>query len=99
MQNEQLILLLTELSFGAVATFLAILLWSKTRDSAWMFIVIGTIIGYGRIVYQTLQVFGVIGDEWITIAGVSLADILFINLPLIFFIIAFIIMIIRKSMR
>ncbi len=99
MQNQQMILLLTELSFGAVATFLAILLWSRTRDTAWMFIVIGTIVGYGRTVYQTLQIFGIIREKWVVIGGIPLADILFANLPLVFFIIAFIIMIVRKSLR
>jgi len=43
MDVGEVMLISSRLAFGAVASFLAIVLWSKTRDVAWMLIVIATI--------------------------------------------------------
>ena len=93
---EEMILIITRLGIGAIATFLAIILWSKTRDTAWMFVVIGTIVNYGEIVFSTLEKFGVVRTDYIVIRGISVVKVGFANLPMLFFIIAFMIMIIRK---
>jgi hypothetical protein len=81
---------------GAVATFCAIMLWPRTRDLAWMLIIIGTIVHYGAVIFQALEVFGVarihVSDE--TISAVIRAALL--NLPFIFYSLGFIIMIRRK---
>ena len=99
MTIDQWILILSRLALGSIATFLAIMLWSKTRDSAWMFIVIGVIVSYGEIVYTTLVSFGVIQEDWVNFSGISIVQIVFANLPTIFFIIAFLIMVVRRSPR
>ena len=99
MTIDQWILILSRLALGSIATFLAIILWSKTRDSAWMFIVIGVIVSYGEIVYTTLVSFGVIQEDWVNFSGISIVQIVFANLPTVFFIIAFLIMVVRRSPR
>jgi hypothetical protein len=38
------------LVLGAFATFCAILLWSRSRDMAWTFIIIAAIVSYADIV-------------------------------------------------
>ncbi len=40
----------SHLVLGAFATFCAILLWSRTRDMAWTFVIIGAIVSYADIV-------------------------------------------------
>lgn len=99
MGAEPLITVLTRLAFGAVATFLAIVLWSRTRDTAWMFVVVATIIRYGEVVYTTLEIFGVITAPGMTVAGESLFRLILVNLPTAAVIVAFAIMISRRRLR
>ena len=59
----------THLVMGAFATFCAILLWSKTRDMAWTFLIIAAIISYADVVLSTLRGFGIIGGEMLSFQG------------------------------
>jgi hypothetical protein len=59
----------SHLVLGAFATFCAILLWSRTRDMAWTFVIIGAIVAYVNIVFATLRSFGILGEDLI---GVNL---------------------------
>jgi hypothetical protein len=99
MSPEPLITVLTRLAFGAVATFLAIILWSRTRDTAWMFVVVATIIRYGEVVYTTLEIFGVITAPGVSVAGESLFRLILVNVPTVAIIVAFAIMIARRRLR
>jgi methylmalonyl-CoA mutase cobalamin-binding subunit len=96
MATEAMVIILSRLVFGAIATFLAIVLWSRTRDVAWMLIVIGTIISYGEVLFTTLESFGMVEVAAVTVYGVSAFRVVFANLPTIFFILAFSVMIARK---
>jgi len=96
MATEAMILILSRLIFGAIATFLAIVLWSRTRDAAWMLIVIGTIVGYGEVLFTTLESFGMVSLTALNIQGVSVFELVLANLPTVFFILAFAVMIARK---
>jgi hypothetical protein len=86
----------SRLVLGAVASFFAIMLWSKTRDAAWMCMVLGTIAAYIETVYSILDLFGVTSGDTFTIGSVPVAAILLPCLRTIFFIAAFLIMVIRK---
>ena len=99
MSTDVVIMLSGRLIVTGVATFLAIVLWSRTRDAAWMFIVIGTIVGYGEVVLSALESLGVVQIEALMVGGVSLFRVLFAVLPMLFFIIAFAILIARKRIR
>lgn len=99
MGAEPLITVLSRLGLGAVATFFAIVLWSRTRDPAWMFVVVATIIRYGEVVYSTLETFGVITAPGIVVAGESVFRLVLVNLPTVSIIVAFIIMIARRRLR
>jgi hypothetical protein len=98
MDVGQAIYILSRLSLGALASFFAIMLWSKTRDLAWMLMVIGTLTAYVETVYSILSLFG-IGHRLLVIGSVPLLSILLPCLPTIFFIIAFAVMVIRKYRR
>jgi hypothetical protein len=72
------------------------MVWSKTRDVAWMLMVIGTIAAYVETVYSILSLMGITGDHIFTIGSVSLVSIILPCLPTIFFIAAFVVMVVRK---
>ena len=96
MDSGQLVYIISRLTLGAAAAFFAILLWSKTRDIAWMFIVIAAILAYVEIVYSILLLFGITGTGIFLIGSMSLLSILLPSLPVVFLIAAFIVMIKRK---
>jgi hypothetical protein len=99
MSSEQMIMLLSKLILGSAAAFLSIILWSKTRDMAWMFVIIAVIIAYGEIIFQTLKTFGIIGPRFLVFSGIPFFELLLTNLPLLFFAIAFLLMILRKAVK
>ncbi len=98
MDTQSLVFIISRLVIGAGAAFLAIILWSRTRDSAWMFIVVGTIFRYGQIMYETFGLFGIVEEDIVLINGYLGIDTILENLPYVFFIIAFIIMV-RRTFR
>ncbi len=99
MDAGEIIYISSQLCVGALSSFFAIMLWSKTRDVAWMLIVIGTIAAYVNTVYSILNFFGIVGDTVLSIGSVPFTSILLPVLPPIFFIIAFLVMIIRKTRK
>lgn len=74
----------SHLLFGAFATFCAILLWSRTRELAWTFVIVGTIVSYTGIVYGTLAAFGIIDEASFALRGVPVARIALTDLPPLF---------------
>jgi hypothetical protein len=96
MDVAEIVSIAFRLALGGAASFLAILVWAKTRDIPWMLIVIGTILGYIASVYATLALFGITAELWLSKkAGIAAATVV-ACLPTVFFIAAFIIMIGRK---
>jgi hypothetical protein len=95
MAVKDIVLILSQISFGAIATFLAILYWSHTRDTAWMLIIIAVIIQYGQIMYSTFMMFGVLSDDIFIIKEILDLDTFLSILPLIFICSAFIVMLTR----
>ncbi|MDR1373676.1 MAG: hypothetical protein LBJ24_01755 [Treponema sp.] len=99
MDTGELIYISSRLILGAAAAFLAIMLWSKTRDVAWMLVVIGIIAAYIETVYSVLDLFGLIGKSLVVVGSIPLVSIVLPNLPTIFFIAAFGVMVLRKYRR
>ena len=95
MAVKDIVMILSQISFGAIATFMAILFWSHTRDTAWILIIIAVIIQYGQIMYSTFMIFGVLGDDLFIIKDVLDLGTLLSILPLIFISSAFIVMLVR----
>lgn len=96
MGTEQVIMMLSRFVLGALATFLAITVWSRTRDTAWMLIVVGTVAHYGEVVLSALQTLGVIRLDLVRIAEVAVFPIVLVNLPTLFFILAFLVIVSRR---
>jgi hypothetical protein len=99
MDVGEIIYISSQLIAGAFASFFAIMLWSKTRDVAWMLIVIGAISAYVNTVYSILEYFGIVDDAIFSIGSVPFASIVLPILPPIFFSIAFVVMVIRKTRK
>lgn len=96
MGAEQSILMLSRFVLGALATFLAIMVWSKTRDTAWMLIVVGTVAHYGEVVFSALQTLGVVRLDVVTFGGVAVFPLVLANLPTLFYILAFLVIVSRR---
>ena len=99
MDYGQVVYILSRLVLGALASFFAIMLWSKTRDVAWMLVVIATIAAYVETVYAILNLFGIEGGGVFAIGSMPFMSILLPCLPTIFFIAAFVVMVVRKYRR
>jgi hypothetical protein len=98
MDTGEVLFIVSRLSTGALAAFFAIMLWSRTRDVAWMLMVIGTIAAYVETVYSILELFGITGAR-LSIGSVPVAAIVLPNLRTGFFIAAFVVMVVRKFRR
>lgn len=97
MIQSTLLMFIIKLALNGVAAFLAILLWSKTRDAAWMSLVAGAVTGYAGIVYELLVALGVVLEGTVLIAGIPLLTLLFTVIPTLFYILAFILMLVRSK--
>ncbi len=99
MSGGDTVLLVSRLAISAVAAFLAILLWSRTRDIAWMLIVIGVIASYADILFGLLAELGLVNEARYTYLGIPLGRILLSNLPYLFLCAALLVMIARKRIH
>ena len=89
MDTGQSVYIISQLALGAAAVFFAILLWPRTRDVAWMLVIIGTILIYIETVYNVLNIFG--------IGSVPVITFVLPVLRMLLFIAAFTIMVLRQS--
>jgi hypothetical protein len=95
--SDTILLMMIQLVSGALATLFAILLWAKTRDSAWMLVIIGVILWYGRILFEALELFGIarleVSIRWLNILALAALE----NLPILFIALGIIVMVGRKT--
>lgn len=89
----ELSVLVVDLGLSGVAAFAAIMLWSLTREPAWMLIIIGLVIRFGDVAFQMLDRFGIIAVIELRVYGVPLFWILLRAIPLLFIIAGLIAMI------
>ena len=99
MSSGDTVLLVSRLATAAIAAFLAILLWSRTRDLAWMLIVIGVISSYADILFDLLARLGLVDETRYNLLGLPLGRMLLSNLPYLFLCSALLVMISRKRIR
>jgi hypothetical protein len=93
MDTGEMIVVLSRLIMGALAAFFAIMLWSRTRDIAWMLMVGGTIAAYGEVLFGVLGLFGM---SPAVPGSLPLVTLIVPNIPVMFFISAFLVMVIRS---
>lgn len=96
MNEGDLILFIIKLVLGGAAAFLAIFLWSKTRDVAWMTLVAGVVFSYAGVVFDMMLQMGFVSSGGIPIFGVPIVKLFFAVIPSVFVIVAFVLMILRN---
>jgi hypothetical protein len=99
MAIPEFIVVLSKLVLGAVATFLAILVWSRTREAAWVLVVSAVIASYAGIVYSALKTFGIVTEDALVVSGIPVAELVAQDLPELLFIAAFAAFLIRRRGR
>jgi hypothetical protein len=96
MDTGETVYVLSRLLLGAAAAFFAIMLWSRTRDMAWMFVAAGTLAAYVETVYSILNGLGIVGERVPAAGFLSLLSIVLPCLPAVFLTAAFAVMAARK---
>lgn len=80
--------LLVRLALGAVASFFAILSWTRTRSLYWVFVIVGILSAYAGTLYNSLRVLGLFPGNKILVLGIPAATLISENLSIVFFILA-----------
>jgi ABC-type spermidine/putrescine transport system permease subunit II len=96
MNMQDFVIEVTRLAVGAFATFCAILLWSRTRDLAWTFVIVGTIVSYAGIVWGTLATFGIVDEAAFALRGLPVVRVALSVLPPLFLGIGFLAAVARR---
>jgi hypothetical protein len=99
MDTGALVLISSRLLFSAAAAVCAVIMWSKSRDPAWMLIVLGTVASYAETIYSILEMFGITSGLYPMIDSVPIAAIILSCLPSAFFIAAFCVFLLRKKIK
>lgn len=101
MTETEIIFFTIKLFLGGIIAFLAIMLWSKTRDFSWMFLVFAAVTGYSAIVFDLLLKLGFVTAKEISILGneIPLIQLVLSVVPSLFVIIAFIIMLSKSGRK
>jgi hypothetical protein len=97
--NGTIILIAARLFFSSLAAVFAIAIWSKTRDSAWMLIVLGVASGYAENIYFVLEMLGITESLPTTIGSVPVVAIILSSMPSIFFITAFLVFLSKRKIK
>ncbi len=101
MSESEIIFFIIRLFLGGLIAFLAIMLWSRTRDFSWMFLVLAAVTGYSSIVFDLLLKLGFVTSRKVLILGneIPLVQLLLAVIPGLFVIIAFILMLIKTGRK
>lgn len=97
MESSEILLYIVKLVLGGILAFLAIMLWSRTRDAAWMSLVAGVVTTYAGLAYELFVKLGIILESRLEFFGIPVSSLIFTIVPSIFFILAFILMLFRTK--
>ncbi|MCL2793251.1 MAG: hypothetical protein FWD87_09180 [Spirochaetaceae bacterium] len=92
MMGEQVLLILIDNIIAGIAAFLAIVVWVKTRDISWIFIILSAIGFYVSVVYKTLMLFGIVVSNIVV-------DMIFNYIPIVLIIVALTLKAIKNMKR
>jgi len=97
---DQLVLnMLADNIIAGFAAFMAIVVWVKTRDSSWVFIVLAVLGYYASVIYRTLLYFGIVPSEVYVFYGLDIINYSFIYIPQLFLLAALIIKAVKNIHR
>ncbi|MBN1648126.1 MAG: hypothetical protein JW874_08845 [Spirochaetales bacterium] len=99
MPDQSIVALIVRLVTGSVAAFFAIMLWARTRDTAWMLVIIAIILEYAKILFTAFQTFGFISRSFLIIGDLELGRIILDNFPTAFLAAALIVVLYRNRYK
>ncbi len=85
MSNQMVVAIAIKLVAGFIAAFVSVLLWSKTRDGAWLTMVMGVVFLYLGTLLEVLDSFGFIMYKSLLYGEIEILPLLFSVLPYLFF--------------
>lgn len=94
--NSTIFILVLKLVAQGIVSFFAILLMSRLREIAWTFIVAGFLFSYINLVYELLVEIGVFTISSVMIFSIPLPFFILNIIPMICFLIGFIIFLAKK---
>lgn len=95
MSNQLVVALAIKLLIGFIAALISVLLWSKTRDGAWLTMVIGVVFLYIDTILEILNEFGFILYKSLQFGDIEILPLLFEALPFLFFAIGMFLFLLR----
>jgi hypothetical protein len=88
LSDQAVLELLIRLGLGALASFLAIASWTRTRDLYWVFVIAGILANYAGTLYRAIRSFGLLTGPEVLVRGVPLGTLISDNLSILCFIVA-----------
>lgn len=85
MSDQLVITLAIELIVGFMSALTALLIWSKTRDAAWLLMVLGVVFLYLKSLIKVLDEFGFVVYNTVLLGSIDIVTLLLNILPFIFF--------------
>ncbi len=93
MFDNQIVLWAIKLVLGGISSFLAILLWSKSRSFCWICLITAVLISYAGIIYEMMIKLGIFSSSKLICFGIPIITLCFTIIPHILFIISLILII------
>lgn len=95
MSDQLVVTLVIKLAAGFFAAFISIILWSKTRDGAWLTMVLGVAFLFVGTLFEILEEFGFVRYNSLYYGEIEILPLVFEVLPYLFFGIGMLIFLIR----
>jgi hypothetical protein len=99
MPDQSIVGLIVRIIIGSIAAFFAIMLWARTRDTAWMLAIIAIILEYVKILFDAFQRFGFISGGFLVVGELQLGRIILTNFPSAFLTAALIVVLYRNRYK
>ena len=98
MSTDMISMLLDNILWAA-AVFISIIIWTKTRDSSWIFLILSVIAFYISVVYETLVFFGILVPLTAVYKNIDILFLLSETAPVFLLLIALIIKAVKNMSR
>lgn len=82
-QDPAVFALLVKVVLGALASFLAIIAWTRAGSAAWVFIVASVLAHYAGVLYAALRLFGLLAGPELLVAGYPIGSLISENLSIV----------------
>lgn len=99
MAETEIILLFSKVIFSTIAAFLGIFFLAYTRNIAWMAMILGVVIHFVAVMYETFLFFGIISPSALLYNDFPISTLVLEGLPSLCFGIGFIVLLLRSRKK